>query len=450
MFALSENENIKTLVTVAFRGSAKSTIFTLSYPIWAILGKQQKKYVVILSHTQRQVHQHLANLKKELESNNLLRADLGPFREETDQWGSGSLVIPKYKARITVASVEQSIRGLKHGEHRPDLIICDDIEDLDSVRTKESRDKTYNWLTGDVIPAGDRDTRFIIVGNLLHGDSPLMRIKKAIKEKRLDGVYKEYPFLNEKGEALWKSKFPNQEAIEAEKRKIGDETAWQREFMLKIVADKDRVIHPDWISYYDELPDIDNEENRYLYTATAVDLAISQKETANFTAMVSARVYGYGEKRRIYILPFPINKRLTFPETVEKAKEISRNLGGGIPTKLFIEEVGYQKSLIQRLEEEGYPTEGVSVMGQDKRARLSIITPYLKQGKVLFPKKGAEVLIGQLLGFGSEKYDDLADAFAMLIGKIMEEDQYGCSPFPDQGNDPISRPLTAGWLDKEF
>ena len=77
---------------------------TMSYPIWSILGKQQKKFVLILGLTQKQAKQHLLNLKRELESNQLLQRDLGPF-EEDEEWGSYSLVIPKLDARITAASI---------------------------------------------------------------------------------------------------------------------------------------------------------------------------------------------------------------------------------------------------------------------------------------------------------------------------------------------------------
>src|SRR3989344_893455 len=196
MFGLTENENAGIVVAVAFRGSGKSTIFTMSYPIWAILGKQQKKFVIILSQTQRQARQHLVNLKQELERNKLLLQDLGPFEEETDEWGGYSLVIPKYNARITAASTEQSIRGLRHMQHRPDLIVADDIEDLQSVKTREGRNKTHNWLLGDVIPAGDPDTKIIVVGNLLHEDSVIMRLRLGIEIGEIAGTFKAYPLLN--------------------------------------------------------------------------------------------------------------------------------------------------------------------------------------------------------------------------------------------------------------
>jgi phage terminase large subunit-like protein len=65
--------------------------------------------------------------------------------------------------------------------------------------------------------------------------------------------------------------------------------------------------------------------------------------------------------------------------------------------------------------------EGMKTKGQDKRGRLALVANMVQSGKVFFPKKGAEDLIAQLVGFGTERYDDLADAFAILMLKIMEE-----------------------------
>ncbi len=424
MFALTEDNDLNLSVLVAFRGSAKSTIMSLSYPIWAIVGQQQKKFILILSQTQTQAKLHMANIKRELESNDLLKADIGPFEEISDEWGSNSIVISKYGARITIASAEQSVRGLRHGEYRPDLVICDDVEDLNSVKTREGRDKTFNWLVGEILPIGDQGTKIIIVGNLLHEDSLLMRLRKMIENKKLNGKYFMYPLLDENDSIAWPAKFKNMHDIERLRSTIGTDSAWYREYLLKIISDADRLVHPEWIQYYDEVPAEDS--GGFQYTATGIDLAISQRESADYTAMVSAKVFGNQDKLRIYILPYPINKRLTFPETYELAKQLSSDLGNGNYTKLFIEDVGYQAALIQNLSNNNVPAEGVKVSGQDKQARLTLITHLIKQGKVLFPSGGrAEELIMQLTGFGMEKHDDLADAFSMLIHKIQEEDKGG-------------------------
>lgn len=423
MFQITEDIENKFTVLVAFRGSGKSTLITLSYVIWSIIGVQQKKFVLILSQTQSQAKQLMTNIRIELEGNDLLKADIGPFQETGDEKGLGTFELSNFGARITVASTEQSIRGLRHKEHRPDLVICDDVEDLNSVKTKEGRDKTFQWLTGEVLPIGDQKTKYMIIGNLLHEDSLLMRLKQHIMRGKMKGKFYSYPLINSQDQVAWPEKFPTEESIQEAKSKIGSDSAWYREYLLKIISDADRLVHPEWIHYYSKVPAEDSGD--FLYTATGIDLAISQKDSADYTAMVSAKVFGYADKLEIYILPFPVNSRLSFPETYERAKDLSRELGDGQYTKLFIEEIGYQAALIHHLENNNVPAEGVKVSGQDKRSRLALITHLIKLGKVKFPEKGAEELIMQLTGFGIEKHDDLADAFSLLLLKILEEDKSG-------------------------
>lgn len=414
IFTLTEDTTVQNMVITAFRGSAKSTLITLSYVIWSIVGEQQKKFPVILGKTQAKAQNHLMNIKKELEQNSELRHDLGPFREESNQWGAQSLILQQYGARISTGSVEQSIRGIRHNQHRPDVIICDDIEDNESVKTQESRDKLFEWLTSDVLPAGDKGTRMIFIGTPLHHDSILMRLKGIFKEGNLKNVFRQYPIVDENNRSLWSGKFPTTEDIEMEKNKCFNLLAWQREYLLKIVDREDQVIHRDWIQYYDLLP----PDTFHTYHATGVDLAISQKDSADYTAMVSAKICGRGENLRIYILPNIINKRLSSLETIDQSKLISSSLRRG---KLFIEDNGYQKSIIEHLKKSNYPAVGVHSTG-DKQGRLSAVSFLIESGKVLFPKEEAVQLVNQLIGFGSERHDDLVDALTILLSKVLEKD----------------------------
>lgn len=416
MFSVTEDSTLKLAVLVAFRGSGKSTLMSLSYPIWAITGCQQKKFVLIVSQTQTQARLHLSNIKRELESNELLKNDIGPFQEISEEWGATSIVLSNFDARIAIASTEQSIRGMRHGQYRPDLVICDDVEDLNSVKTREGRDKTFQWLTGEVFPIGDKTTKIVIIGNLLHEDCLLMRLKSAIENNKLNGKFLSYPLVDENETILWPAKFPNMEAIKNLRETIGTESAWYREYLLKIISDASRVIHPEWIHYYDEITNTKD----FQFIGTGVDLAISQKESADFTSMITAKVYGRKENLRIYIQPNPINERLDFPQTIERVKSLTEVLGR--ESKIFIEDVGYQKALIQQLSSQKINCEGVGVGGQDKRCRLTLISHLVEQGVVLFPKFGAEELLLQLVGFGIEKHDDLADAFSLLLHKILEFD----------------------------
>ncbi|MEX2117881.1 MAG: hypothetical protein WEB37_13450 [Bacteroidota bacterium] len=419
IFRITEDQANNLAIIVAFRGSGKSTLVTLSYSLWAMLGIQQKKFVLVICQTQSQAKQHMMNLKRELESNHLLQSDLGPFQEEGGEWGSSSLVFPQRNARITAVSTEQSIRGLRHNQHRPDLIICDDVEDMASVKTHESRQKTYNWFTGDVLPIGDRTTRTIVVGNLLHDDSLVMHLKRDIDEGERDGIFKAYPLIDEKGAILWPGKYPSQKAIGEERRKSGNEFAWQREYLLRIVPDEDQVIHPEWLHYYDDIP---ARKSAYQGIFTGVDLAISQRDTADYTALVSAIFYNDGKGFLMYVLPNPINRRMNFPETIAQIKEVSDANKLTHSSYLLVEDVGYQRAAIDQLSHELLDVTGVRV-NTDKRSRLMSVAAMIQGGMIKFPKHGAEELVRQIVGFGAERHDDLVDAFTIIAHHTMQYDK---------------------------
>lgn len=418
MFEFTENEALTLTNITAFRGSAKSTIFTQSFPIWAMTGKLNKKFILIVSQTQQQARLHLTNIKRELESNALLKSDIGPFQEVTDEWSSSSIVVPKYNTRISAVSTDQSTRGVRHHQYRPDLIILDDIEDLASVKTKEQRDKTYNWVMGDVIPAGSENTKIVIVGNLLHSDSVQMRLAEHIENDEMEGIFKEYPLLDENNHPTWKSRFVTPEDIEKLKKRTADEISWQREYLLKIVADTGQIIRPEWIKFYDELPPKD-EANEFLGTFLGVDLAISEKQTADATSVVVVHAYGYSQQnRKYYISPHFVNERLSFLVAKNKIEEYFHANKNSQKTLAVIEDNAYQQAMVEVLEQANIEVKGVRSLGS-KHARLMSASMLFEQGRVLLPSDGScKPIIIQLLGFGKEKHDDLVDATTIALNFI--------------------------------
>ncbi len=455
MFEMAQDPRNQTIVIMAARNSAKSSIMNTALSIWSVLGAPQNKFVIIASRTQQKAKQHFMNMRRELEDNALLRSDLGPFETEEGEWGS-AIVLTEHDARITFASVEQSLRGVRHKQYRIDLLIADDIEDADSVRTIDGRNQTYNWLTRDAMPASDLEkVRFVLLGTLLHEDSVMMRFKKDIEMSKRSGIYREYPVIDRSGLILWKGKYPDEAAIEIERLRIGDDKAWAQEFLLRIVSDHERVIHPEWI-HYEDCPAL-TVENKYRGTYISIDPAISEERKACCTAMVVIRVFGWGENMRIFVLPFPVNERMGLPTLVERAKALSDKYG---KAKIYVEDVGMQKGIAQFLLQEGYTAEGIRPQG-DKRARLAIISPRIKNATISFAPRGNEELVMQIVNFGSETYMDLADALSMVIPQLVESQQ-GYRPFPNQaplvsrekGEDGYGqhdlRPITRGLRNKIF
>jgi predicted phage terminase large subunit-like protein len=111
-----------------------------------------------------------------------------------------------------------------------------------------------------------------------------------------------------------------------------------------------------------------------------------------------------------------------FPETVGKIKVLYTNLKNDLPVHLWVESVAYQRSIVDQLQADGYPAKNWMTGGTDKRARLALVSTHIQSGAVVFPRKGAEKLITQLLGFGSETHDDLCDAFGILVLSVIEQD----------------------------
>jgi predicted phage terminase large subunit-like protein len=420
IFRLTQEQATKMCVIVAFRDSAKSTICTTSFPLWSIL-TSQTKFVIIASQTRAQARQHLGNIREEVENNDLLKNDLGPFQSDRDEWGAYSLVFPKYGAKIIAVSSEQSVRGLRYKNYRPDLMIADDLEDLDSTRTQESRDKTYRWFKGELLPAGTRDTRVFVVGNLLHQDSLIVRLQKDIGSGAMPGQFRSYPIIDMEGHSAWPGKYPTPESVDEERRKINDIITWEREYMLRIVAPDDQVIRREWIQTYDRLP-----KSGFLGVYVGVDLATKDNAWNDCTALVAGRLYNVDDRKILYIEKI-INRRMQFPEVIQTIKLLEREYRStGEWPSFYIEEDGMQAAWTQQLKDQGVNAEGVKTAGSTKRTRLSITAHWVKSGQILFPKTGVNLLVEQLIGFGVEKHDDLADAFGYLSIKTLT------APLPDE------------------
>lgn len=418
IFRVTEDTQNKLAIIVAFRGSGKSTLVTFSYALWSILGVQEKKFVLIICQTQAQARQHMQNIKHELEDNKLLRSDMGPFQEEKggEQWAISSLVFSNTGARIMVASVDQSIRGIRHHEHRPDLIILDDIEDMASTKTMEGRGKIFEWFTREIVPLGDIGTRILMVGNLLHEDALVMRLKKMIDRGELKGIYHWFPLLDELGECAWPGKFDAPEKIEDLRKSVANELAWRQEYLLEIISDSTRVIFPEWIRTYSTLP-----KERATRIIIGVDLAIKEAMTADYTAMVVLNVYGYGENATAYVLPNPVRKRMSFPDVVETADNLNTSLRSTsrLHPKFVVESNGFQEIYVNAFAEAECEVAGVKIT-TDKRSRLALTSHHVRIGKILFPENGAETLIAEITGFGIENHDDLVDAFSVGAAEFLQ------------------------------
>ncbi len=359
---------------------------------------------------------HFSNIRKALESP-LLRNDFGPIDMEGDESGAFGMTLRKFDAKIIAISSQQAVRGLRYKQYRPDYVIVDDPQDLQGTRTKENRDRIYSWFVSEIIPLGTTKTKIFLIGNFLHEFSLLGRVIEQIKKGERGGVFRRYPLVDDEGVCQWPEKFKTPEALEAFKRKIGDDTTWRREFLLQTVTSDERVIQAEWIKHWVVLP-----KEKIKKVVIGVDLAISEKETADYTGIVVGLFAGFGKDFHGYVIK-TINRRMAFLETMELLKELHdmyTKLCGAV--EIRIEDVAYQRSAIEYLEKSKHcRVIGVKI-ATDKHARLMTASALIQNGTILFaPDPENSHLKQQLIGFGIERFDDLCDAFTLMANSVIGE-----------------------------
>ncbi len=166
-----------------------------------------------------------------------------------------------------------------------------------------------------------------------------------------------------------------------------------------------------------------NKRSQYRYTLISVDLASSLDEDAAYTAIVVGDVFGHGDHKKLIIRPYPINKHMEFDEIITTIVNLYNDLKKIKRTvkHIYVEDVQCQKYVIQSLKNKHrLPVVGIRPVGS-KEDRLSNTGLLIQDGRVLFPEKGAELLINQLVYFGVEKFKDLADAFSMLVNEFADQ-----------------------------
>jgi len=399
-----QNNDVRFLEVIAFRGSAKSTISALAFPLWCAIFKK-RNFIILASDTFTQAKLIIANLIYELEGNEKIRTHFGGFKGK-EEWTATNIFL-KNGVRIMSRSRGQKIRGLRHLQYRPDLVVADDVENIEDIRTKEQRDKTYEWFYSDVIPAMDVTIgKMVLIGNMLHSDSLMSRVKTKIQEQH-NGVLKEYPLLDENSLSIWEDFYTPDKIAELKKDRF-----WQREYLLKPMVGEGQLVKK--LFYYSSVP-----KDTLRRIAIGVDLAISKKDEADYSAI---NVLAQDGNKKMYNLK-NIYGRWNFNETLSNIYTVYQTYTKVYPhlaVLLGFEDVAYQRAAIEEFYRR-YSIQPISIkQTKDKRARIETTLPYIENEQVLFGREGMEDLEIQLLNFGTERYDDCVDAFEISMRILLE------------------------------
>lgn len=162
-------------VVQAPRGEAKSTLVTQIFTLWCIV-TGRKHYAIVVMDVFSQAALMVEAIKVELEANRRLHLDFPEVAGQGPTWAE-AVCITRNNVRLEGKGSGQKIRGRRHGEWRPDLVVLDDLENDENVRSPEQRDKTDAWIDQAVLNLGEAGGTLdvIYVGTVLHYDAVIVR-----------------------------------------------------------------------------------------------------------------------------------------------------------------------------------------------------------------------------------------------------------------------------------
>ena len=151
------------------RGGAKSTVVTLACVLQVVV-EGREPYVWIVSDTKPQAYAHLENVKTELVDNRRLAADYPQATGKGPTWQRGAIAL-RNGAVVEAFGTGQAIRGRRRREHRPTLVICDDLQNDGHMQSARARDRSRTWFHGTLLKAGTTRTNVVNLATALHREA---------------------------------------------------------------------------------------------------------------------------------------------------------------------------------------------------------------------------------------------------------------------------------------
>ena len=438
--AISRLPGVRRAVA-APRGHAKSTNLTFKGTMHSTL-YGYKHYPIIISDSSEQAEGFLDNIRVEFEENTAILEDFGPLAGSV--WRSNVLVT-KTNIKIEAIGSGKKIRGRKHRNWRPDLIILDDVENDENVRTPEQRKKLKDWFDKAVSKCGDDYTDIVYIGTLLHYDSLLaktlanpayrsIKYKAVIRFSQADDLWQQWETIftdlsNDDREAdalaffqahktamlegtqvLWEEKLSYYDLMVM--RVSEGEASFNSEEQNEPINPDDCLFMEEWFDYYNEA-EVNFGDPAFDFFGF-IDPSLGKTKRSDFSAIVTlAKHKGSGY---MYVVDADIERRhpdRIIADVLAKERWLRASFGHGY-RKLGAETNQFQWFLKEELAKASakaglyLPIEEVQ-QTSDKVMRIQTLQPDVKNKYIKFNRRHKR-LLEQLTQFPMGAHDDGPDA----------------------------------------
>ena len=429
IFDILDDDSIQLALVIAPRGFGKTSTVNLALPAKKILF-QEKKFIVPISCTATQAVMQGENLKRELMSNRMIANLFGSMKSDTfskEMWvtSTGTAVMPR--------GAGQQVRGILFGDSRPDLIIVDDLEDGESVKSEEQRAKTKAWFFSDVLNSVNRsrkDWKVLVIGTLLHEDSLLANIyddaQAQIKEgKKPDWYCVHLSLCDDNFHSNWPDFMSDADVLKLvdSYRRIGELDSFYREYMGVPIAKESARFQQGMFKYYEETDKEFLAEKKNLDNMVILDPAKTTKSTSDETAIVGIGVDVQAPKIYVRdIVKGNLHPEQQYTECFDMADRIgARTIG--IEVTSLNEFITYPLRT-EMLRQKRYYNIVELKARASKEERISALVPFYRLGFVFHNRNVCNILETQLLSFPRSKRDDVMDAVAYVVEMLEMGERY--------------------------
>ena len=248
-----------------FRGGAKTTLLRVYAAKRIAYGLAHT--ILYIGKSEGHAIRSVKWIRRQIEFNNPFAKVFGLTKG--DKWQDVECEIKhgtdNYPIWIMAMGITGSIRGINQDDFRPDLIIVDDVIDEENSATPEQREKISNLIHGalkeSLTPASESpDAKMVMLQTPLNReDASTVALKDPEWISAIFGCWtagtKDLP--GEKQESIWPERWTS-EVLRTEKSAAVHRnklSLWMREKECRIVSPESTAFKPDWLEYYDLLPE---------------------------------------------------------------------------------------------------------------------------------------------------------------------------------------------------
>jgi predicted phage terminase large subunit-like protein len=392
------------------RGHLKSWIVTKAWAIQQAL-KNHDIRILIANATEENAVKFMRSIAKWLGRGTMLERYFGTF--ESDLWNQNELTIRQRKKILDSPTfMATGLQKTLTSQHY-DLIIADDLVEPDNVRTKEQREKVYEFYLS-MFDLLEPDGRLVVIGTRYHQDDLYARI---LEENKTHANWSTFirSCYNPDGSVLFPEKFTPAQLDDIKKKSYYH---FSTQYLNDPVDPDNADFKSDWIKTYSAVTP--HPSSLYL----TIDPAIALSRDADYTAMVVAGMFSDRKIRVVDVL----HKRLVPSDLVDEVFNLVKKWRlhrVGIETFAFQKTLKYDLQRQQRergiffsIDELGKRHSGRGEAVLSKEARIRRLQPYFEQGLVELRSDMSE-LRDELLSFPRGKHDDLIDALSYQLDYLV-------------------------------